>query len=311
METSPINPQIQALLAHMGDAPPLRSLPPVAARQFYLSMRRLAGEPEPVQKVENLSIPGPNQAISLRVYTPEGDEPLPLLVFFHGGGFVVGDLETHDQLCRLLANRAGCIVAAVDYHRAPEYKFPTAIEDAYAATQWLAEHAIEIGADATRIAVGGDSAGGNLAAVVTLMARDKGGPPLVYQVLIYPVLDATCSSASYQENSDGTLLDRETMRWFFNHYLTQETDLKNPYLSPLWAKSLKNLPPALVITAQYDLLRDEGEDYAQRLREDDVAVTHIRYDGMIHLFFHMTGVVDQARKAVEETSSILRAAFAK
>jgi acetyl esterase len=295
----------------MGAAPPLRSLPPAEARQFYRGMRRLAGEPETVHKVENLSIPGPTQTISLRVYTPEGDEPFPILVFFHGGGFVVGDLETHDELCRLLANRAGCIVAAVDYHRAPEYKFPKAIEDAYAATQWLAEHAAEIGADATRMAVGGDSAGGNLAAVVALMARDKGGPPLAYQVLIYPVLDATCSSASYRKDSDGTLLDRETMRWFFNHYLTQESDLKNPYLSPLWAKSLKSLPPALVITAQYDLLRDEGEHYAARLREDDVPVTHIRYDGMTHLFFHMTGVVDQARKAVEETSATLRTAFAQ
>lgn len=307
-----VDPQAQVLLDQIAalGVPSVSSMSPTAARQIHLTIRRLAGELESVGQVQDLALPGLAGNIPVRIHTPQASGPFPVLIYFHGGGFVSGNLETHGPLCRTLANKVGCIVVAVDYRLAPEHKFPAAVDDAYAVTQWVASNASEINGDSTRIAVGGDSAGGNLAAVVALIARDRGGPTLVYQVLIYPVTDATQSSPSYEEYREGYLLSKKDMIWYFNHYLPSDADRKNPYLSPLWASDVKDLPPALVITAEYDPLRDEGEAYATRLKEAGVPVVCSRYNGMIHGFCQMGGVLDQGNKAIEEMVAALRTAFA-
>src|SRR5262249_5257951 len=219
--------------------------------------------------------------------TPAGDGPLPLLMYFHGGGWVIGDLDTCEGICRSLANGAGCIVVAVDYRLAPEHRYPAAAEDCYAATAWAAEHARELGGDSRRIAVGGDSAGGTLTTVVALMARDRGGPPLGHQLMVYPVTEHSYETASYRDFADGYLLNLELMTYFWNQYLGGASDGLDRYASPLRAPDLRGLPPALVITAEFDPLRDEGEAYAARLREAGVPVTLSRYDGVFHAFFSM------------------------
>lgn len=306
-----VDPQAQALIdkAALG-APILSSLSPGEVRQLYVIMQALrSGKPEPVSQIKDRDLPGLDENIPVRIYTPQGSEPFPILVYFHGGGFVMGNIETHDPLCRLLANRIGCIVVSVDYRLAPEHQFPAAVEDAYAATQWVAANATEINGDPKRIAVGGDSAGGNLATVVALIARDRGEPTLVYQLLLYPVTDATQSQASYEEYREGYLLTKDDMIWFFNHYFSSDTDTKNPYLSPLWAPDVKGLPPALVITAEFDPLRDEGEAYATRLQEAGVPVVCCRYNGMIHGFCLMPEILDQGKKAIEKIVAALRTAF--
>ncbi len=220
---------------------------------------------------------------------------------------MVCNLDTHDDLCRNLANGAGCIVVSVDYRLAPEHKFPAAPEDCYAATRWVAENAARLNGDASRIAVGGDSAGGNLTAAVTLIARDQNGPPLIFQLLIYPVTDATGSSPSMIENAEGYGLTREDMIWFTNHYLNNEDEQKNPLASPLLAPDLSDLPPALIISAEYDPLRDEGELYGQRLKEADVPVTITRYNGMIYGF--VSRPFDRGKEALNECSRALRDIF--
>ena len=279
------------------------------ARASILALATAAGPPEAVARVEDRRVPGSVGEIPVRIYTPEGSAPFPVLVYFHGGGWVIGNLDTHDAVCRLLANRAGCLVVSVDYRLAPEDPYPAAAEDAYAATRWVAAHAATLGGDAGRIAVGGDSAGGNLTAVVALMARDRGGPPLVHQLLVYPVTDAPGDNASYRDNGAGYLLTAEMMRWFWGHYTAGETSRRDAFLSPLHARDLRGLPPALVITAEFDPLRDEGEAYAERLRAAGVAVRCSRYPGMIHGFFGMTALLDRAREAIDEAASALRAAF--
>ncbi len=310
----PVDSQIQSLLdmmAAMG-APPLEQQTVADARQRMTMMSQMGGSPEAVHKVENRTIPGSAGEIPVRIYTPEGDGPFPMLVFFHGGGFVIGDLDSHDPLCRTLTNAAHCIVVAVDYRLAPEHTFPAAPEDCYAATKWVADNAASLNGDAARIAVGGDSAGGNLSAVVSLMARDRRGPTILFQLLIYPVTDYYLpGTPSLRENADGYFLTRNSMIWFFNHYVPEGSDLDNPYLHPLRAKNLSNLPPAFVITAEYDPLRDEGEAYAQRLREAGVTVQAKRYNGMIHGFFNMVAAVDVAKEAVNEAAGALRKAFGK
>jgi acetyl esterase len=268
------------------------------------------GEPEPVAHVENRRIPGPSGEIPVRLYRPESRDPLPVLVYFHGGGFVLCDLDTHDGPCRSLANAAGCAVVSVDYRLAPEHRFPAAPEDCYAATRWVAECGRELGVDPARIAVGGDSAGGNLTAVVAQMARDRRGPRLAFQLLVYPVADARFDTASYRDNAEGYFLTANMMKWFWRKYLADPADAENPYASPLRAKDLAGLPPGLCITAEFDPLRDEGEAYAARLREAGVRVATSRYDGMFHGFFGMGALIDQGRTAVAEAASALRKAFA-
>jgi acetyl esterase len=307
----PLDPQARMLMDQVAASGirPFEEASVAEARQTIMMLATAAGEPEPVAKVENRTVPGPAGDIPLRVYTPEGRGPLPILIFFHGGGWVIGNLETHDAVCRLLTNRAGCLVASVDYRLAPEHPFPAAAEDAYAATRWVARSAATIGGDPARVAVGGDSAGGNLAAVVSLMARDRGGPSLVHQLLVYPVTDAPGETGSYRDNSEGYFLTAAAMRWFWNHYTGGAENPLDAYACPLRATNLRGLPPALVITAEFDPLRDEGEAYAARLRAAGVPVRMTRYPGMIHGFFGMGSLLDQGKAAIAEAVKSLRSAF--
>jgi len=307
----PLDPQARAVL----DQIPLLSdevvlaLEPRVLRQAFAAMPGAGGPGEPVARVENRTLPGPAGKIPVRIYAPSQQRGLPALVYFHGGGFVICDLETHDGTCRSLANAIGCIVVSVDYRLAPEHKFPAGPEDCYAATRWVAEKGAEIGVDTSRVCIGGDSAGGNLTAVVALMARDRGGPSLRHQLLIYPVANHAFDTKSYEENKQGYLLSREMMRWFWNHYLARPEDGGNPYASPLRAASLAGLPPAHVITAELDPLRDEGEALAARLVRDGVPTTQVRYDGMFHGFFAMTQALDAARRALAEAASAVKASL--
>jgi acetyl esterase len=306
-----LDPNVRNLLDQMAamGAPPLHTLPPPEARIALASLR--VKSDEPVKQIKDFHIPGTAHEIPVRMYTPEGDQPLPILVYFHGGGWALGDLESHDGVCRSLANQAGCIVVSVDYRLAPENKFPAAAEDAYAATTWVAENAASLGGNASRIAVGGDSAGGNLAAVVALMARDSGTPNLSFQLLVYPVIDKPDNFPSYAENAEGYFLTRDAMFWFYDLYTTYDTDPQNPLLFPIYAESLANLPPALVITAEFDPLRDEGEAYAQKLQSAGTPVTLTRYDGMIHGFYGMQTVLAQSKQAIAQSAQALKQAFAQ
>jgi acetyl esterase len=286
--------------------PPIERTTPEEAR-LGLRLRTAAlGPVEDVPVIEEHRVPVPDGTIGVRLYRPAGRAPFPGLVFYHGGGWVIGDLDTHDGLCRALTNAGGCVVLSVDYRLAPEHRFPTAAEDAYAAAEWMSRQAPDLGVDPRRIAVGGDSAGGNLAAVAALMARDRGGPPLSFQLLVYPVTDHDLDTPSYRQNADGYLLTREAMRWFWNHYLGGTGAGHHPYASPLRAERLTGLPPALVQTAEFDPLRDEGEAYAWRLRAAGVPVTLTRYPGMIHGFLRMLNHLDQARVALREAAAALR-----
>ncbi|MGG0718592.1 alpha/beta hydrolase [Robertmurraya massiliosenegalensis] len=305
-----LDPQAKFLLEQMeamGGAPMHTQTPEEARATTDFSA--LAGEPEEVAQVENNKIPGPLGEIPVRIYVPEGEGPFPALVYYHGGGWVIGNLDTVDVPCRMLANRANCVVVSVDYRLAPEHKFPAAAEDSYAAVKWVIDNADSINVDANRVAVGGDSAGGNLAAVVALMARDKGEISLAYQMLIYPVTNHSYATESYTENADGYLLTKDSMVWFWNHYLNNEEDGQNPYASPLLASDLSALPPALVLTGEFDPLRDEGEAYAKRLKEAGVQVEATRYEGMIHGFFWMPATLTQGKKSIEQAADALKQAF--
>jgi acetyl esterase len=307
--------QIESLLRQLEQqgVPPVHTLTPIQARQSRNPLFvKLGGPPEAVANVEDLTIPGPGGEIPIRVYTPNGVGPFPILIYFHGGGWVICNLDTHDGVCRSLANGAFCVVVSVDYRLAPEHRFPAAVEDAYAATQWVAVNAHRINGDWSRIAVAGDSAGGNLAAVVSLMARDKGSPSLTYQVLVYPVTDlSSFDTDSYHQHGEGYLLTKDSMQWYRGHYIGAQERLRNPYASPLLAKELKGLPPALVITAEFDVLTDEAEAYAERLRQAGVPVAYTCYSRMIHAFFNLAAVVDRARDAMDEAAAALRSAFAR
>ena len=269
--------------------------------------------PAPVGAVEDRSIPGPAGDLPVRIYHPDLDaQTLPALVYFHGGGHVIGNLDTHDAVARNLCNGAGCIVVSVDYRLAPEHKFPAAAEDAFAAVGWCAVHGAEIGIDPRRMAVGGDSAGGNLAAVAALMARDAGGPAIRLQVLVYPVTDYACDTESYRTYSDGYgMLDAPSMRWFRDHYLRGDADRLDWRAAPLRAGDLTGLPPALVLTAQCDVLHDEGEAYARRLRAAGVEVEYRKARGLIHGFFTMAPMIDGAVRAQALVCDALKRAFAQ
>jgi acetyl esterase len=307
----PVDPQIQALLDAAKELPPIHTLTPEQARAQFAA-RAVEGlrSPEIASAVDR-AIDGPGGQLGLRVYTPLGQGPFPLLVFFHGSGFVVCSLDTHDVMCRNLCAGAGCVVASVDYRLAPEHKFPAAPEDCLHATRWAGANAASLGADPARIAVGGDSAGGNLAAVTALRVRDEGGPALCAQLLIYPVTEYwDAGMPSYTENAEGYGLTRDGMKWFWDHYLENLEDARDPRAAPLRAPDLRGLPPALVVTAEYDPLRDEAERYAARLREAGVPTELVRYAGMNHGFFFWPGVVDVAGTALDAASAWLRRAFA-
>jgi acetyl esterase len=304
-----LDPEALKLLAEIQaqGGPALETLPAAEARKAAADgLKAVAGVAEPVASVEDLDIPGPGGTIGIRVYSPGGHGPCPALVYFHGGGWVVCDLDTHDVVCRAIARRAGAVVVAVDYRRAPEHRFPAAVEDACAATVWVAANAARLGVDARRIAVGGDSAGGNLAAVTALQCRDEGGPALALQVLVYPVTNlAAFDTASYASFAAGYNLTKAEMEWFRDCYLARAEDRDHPHASPLLARDLRGLPPALVLTAECDVLRDEGEAYARRLQEAGVPVTCTRYRGMMHPFFSMPGRLTKAREAIAQVAEAI------
>ncbi len=308
-----IDPQVQAILTLLAEnpTPPIWELPIDEARAGYTAMAQLTDQKDvPIGKVRNTTIPGPGGDIPVRIYDPvAAGAVVPGVVFFHGGGFVIGNLDTHDVLCRLLANGSGARLVSVDYRLAPEHPFPAAVEDAYAATRWVQENAAELGIDANRIAVAGDSAGGNLATVVCQMAR-KTDLDLVFQVLIYPVVQIHAETASMAAFAEGYLLERRTMDWFMDQYIPQGTDSADPRLSPLMADDLSGLPPAMIVTAGFDPLRDEGRAYAEKLAAAGVPVTYVNHDGLIHGFATMTGAIEAGRPAVTQMAEALEQAFA-
>jgi acetyl esterase len=307
----PLDPQLQAIRdqSERDNVPPLYTMSLADARAADLaSIQASGGEPEPVYEVADLKIPGPGGELPLRLYRPARERPLPALLYFFGGGWVLGTIDTADGVCRSLANSSGALVVVAGYRLAPEHRFPAAIDDCYAAVRWVAEHADEIGADPARLAVGGDSAGGNLAAGVALRARAD-GQALAGQLLVYPNTDQLADDPSMRAADDPFLFNRHSVAWYRQHYLTDPGDAASPLASPLRAESLAGLPPALVITAEYDPLRDQGEAYARRLAEEGVQVELSRYPGMAHGFFTMAGTVDASRAAIAQAASTLRAWF--
>lgn len=261
----------------------------------------------PVAQTADRTVPGPAGEIPIRVYRPEGEKPFPTVVYFHGGGFVSGSVESHDALCRYLTRESGCVVVSVDYRLAPEHPFPAAVEDAIAATEWVADHTDALGGTG-ELAVAGDSAGGNLAAVVALAASDRGEPDIDYQALIYPGIGVEEDQESVRENG-GLVLTREDLLWFRECYYGSEITLHNPYADPAAACDLSGVAPATVLTAEFDPLRDGGADYADQLEADGVAVRYVEYEGMIHGFASMTDEIDRATEAIEDVSGDLRDAL--
>jgi acetyl esterase len=307
----PLDPGLKIVLDQLAanPGPQLHELPVDQARVFFDSMQ-LPRPDVAVAHIEDRRVPGPAGEIPLRVYRPESGATLPALVYFHGGGWVIGSVETHDGSCRDLANRIGCVVVSVGYRLAPEHPYPAATEDCYAATKWVSENAAELGVDPGRIGIGGDSAGGNLTAAVALMARDRGGPALRHQLLVYPVTDADFNRASYRENAEGYLLTTKAMEWFWGHYVPDPAQRQDAYAAPLRAADLSGLPPAFVLTAEYDPLRDEGEALARRLEQAGVKTRLTRYDGAIHGFFAMGLLAEVARRAVEDAAREVQQALA-
>lgn len=293
------------------DEPPLQEKTPQQARADRIAIGNTnAGVIESVAHIEDQLIPSPAAEIPIRIYTPEGAAPFPVLIYFHGGGWVTGNLDTHDPICRSLTKRTECIVVSVDYRLAPEHKHPAAVEDAYAATVWVAENISRFGGDSARLAVSGDSAGGHLATVTTFLARDNNGPAIMHQLLIYPVTNtATQATESYVRFEEGLNLTRAGMLWFRNHYIANEADAQHPHASPLLAEDLSDLPSATIITAEFDVLHDEGRDYAKRLVAAGVPVTYRCYGGLLHGFVTNAGLMDRAYECLDDMAQILRAVF--
>jgi acetyl esterase len=306
--TVDLAPEIRAELDRQAASaqPPLERRTVAEARAVHVQdAAALNGEPVPVAAVADRRIPGPAGELAVRVYTPEGEAPFPIVVYFHGGGWVVGTLDTYDPLCRALAAAIPAVVVSVDYRLAPEHRWSAAVEDAYAATLWASHNAAALGGAQHRLAVAGDSAGGNLAAVVALGARDLGGPAIAFQLLVYPVLDAAADTASWREYADGFYLTADGMRWYWDHYLGG-ADGRAPDASPLRAAFVGGLPPALVIGAECDILRDEGEAYAARLAEAGIDARASRHAGVVHGFFRWRAVTGAAETALQEAATALR-----
>jgi len=308
----PLDHDAEILLKMIREAnrPTFESVGAVAARDLYMAGRKaLSPDPMPIADTRDVAIPGPGGPIAARVYRSAKNGTLPVLVFFHGGGWVVGNIDSHEAMCRHLANRAECAVLSVDYRMGPEHKFPAAVEDCFAATAWTADNGASLGVDPGRLAIGGDSAGGNLAAVVSLLARDKGAPRIAYQVLIYPATDAAMRHDSVARYAEGYVLTRATMRWFYEQYLRTPDDAADWRVSPLLAPDLSRLPPAYVLTAGYDPLCDEGDAYAARLAAAGVPVTHRRFPGQVHGFVTNGRVIRAAETALDEVAAALKSAW--
>jgi acetyl esterase len=311
-----IDPQVQKVLDLVKQAglPEIWQLTPEQGREQYLMRVSKLALKEQIFRVYDRKIPGPGQDLDIRVYQPREPKPgekFPVLLWYHGGGFVIGDLDSHDSACRALANQADCLVVAVDYRLAPESKFPAAVEDCFATLRWLALHVVELGGDPMRMAVGGDSAGGNLAAVVAILARNDGYPKLAGQLLIYPCVAPEPETPSHKKFAEGYVLTRNAITWFYKQYVRSPKEYYDFRFAPLVADDLSNLPPALVLVAGFDPLRDEGVDYAKRLVEAGNPVTLSNYEGMVHGFYLMGGAVDGAKRAIAESAAHLRRWFAK
>lgn len=323
-----IDSQMQAVLNQMAkfNAPPIEKLTPENARNnptLKNAVEEMAAEsavirsknllaptlPEPVARIEHILIPTDYGEVLARVFTPAGDGPFPVIVYFHGGGWVIANLDGYEPSCRRLCNAAESIVVSVAYRQAPEHKFPAAVDDSYAALQWVLEHASTLNGDPLRVAVAGESAGANLATVACLRAKDEEGLMPVAQLLIYPVTDSQMNSPSYTEQANAKPLNAAMMQWFWSHYLQDMSEGEHVYASPLRSPDLTGLPPAAIITAELDPLRDEGEAYGQRLADAGVQVSTRRYQGVTHEFFGLAGAVSKAQEAVDFAVSHLRKAF--
>lgn len=306
-----VDPMIQGMLNQLNAAPR------VALENMSAQVFRSQGStfppttPVEVGEVRNDTIPLPDRTLPIRIYTPKSSAgaPLPALVFYHGGGWVVGDLDSHDQICRVLSNIGKCLVISVEYRLAPEHKFPAAVDDAYDALKWIVDHADQFGVDNSRIAVGGDSAGGNLAAVAAIIAKERGTPTIAYQFLLYPSTGYKEAPPSIQENAEGYMLTSEMMNWFRKQYLNSGEELVHPYFAPILHRDLSGLPPAFIATAQFDPLRDVGEAYAEELRKNGVSVTHKNFDTLIHGFANFHGLVPAATTALEDCAQQLHDAL--
>jgi acetyl esterase len=308
----PLDPQAKTLIDLIDSTGAFEltpETPPEQLRQMFAAMS--APETVAIAQVEDRGIPGPAGDIPVRIYTPDADTPAPAIVYYHGGGWVIGGLDTHDGACRAFANATGAVVVSVDYRLAPEHPFPAPVDDAVAALAWVHGNAEALGVDADRIAVAGDSAGGNLAAVVSQVARDQGGPPICFQLLIYPVTDHEFDSVSMHDNATGYFLTRDAMRWFYSHYLSDESEGANPLVSPLRAEDLAGLPPAFVITAEYDPLRDQGMAYAGALQAAGTPCDARTYGGMFHGFLSMVDYIDAGKVAFDDAVAALDAAFGR
>ncbi|WP_254533571.1 alpha/beta hydrolase [Natrinema gelatinilyticum] len=308
--SSTLNSQVEGYLHGLSEQglPPLYRLSLQEARETYRELSVPDEPPNTVASVTERTVPGPAKDILVRIYTPNENGPLPPLVFFHGGGWMLGDLDTHDALCRALANATECVVISVDYRLAPEHRFPAGLEDCYAVTQWVANNAESVGAKPGTLAIAGDSAGGALTVGVGLLARGRDGPEIDYQVLAYPATDYSFNTDSYEENAQGYFLTRKDMERFWNGYLRSELDGQHPYASPLRTQNLEGLPPSFVLTCGFDPLRDDGSKFADRLSEAGVPTQHVQYDDMIHGFLTMLDdpELDRAHEAIEEIGDAVR-----
>ena len=310
-----LNPQIAALLDKFREmrGKPVHEMSPREARFAGWAWKYLMGDPEPVADVAYHFVPGPTADLPARIYRPDGltEEPAPALIYFHGGGFVLGNIEICDPFCRSLANRTGCVVISVNYQKAPEHRFPTAVEDCYAAAAWVFHWADTLKIDPQRIGISGDSSGGNLAAAVTIKARDAGGPQFAWQMLAYPALRGTADSPSATEYASGYTLERAGMEYFWSNYVNSPADAGNPLCAPLSSTSLAGLPPALIVCAQFDPLLDDGRDYAARLAADGVPVELLVYEDMTHGFLWMAGQVERTNEALDAIGNAARNALAR
>ena len=310
----PLDPLVKGFLDQMAavPGPKMSEAGPVAAREIFVGLMQLVGPKDvPVGKTENLTVPGPAGPIPIRIYTPvaAGRDPMPALIYYHGGGFVIGNIETHDGLCRIMANEGGFRVISVDYRLAPENKYPAAIDDAFATLAWVCANAAHIGVDANRIAVGGDSAGGALAAQVTHLAKAKGGLTLACQMLLFPVAQIGEVTKSLRKFEAGYFLEKETLDWFYDCYLPAGADKNDPKISPLRAKDLSGLPPAYIMLGGFDPLHDEGMQYADKLRAAGVKVTVADYSDMVHTFVYLQSVLPQAHEALAAASKAVAKMF--
>lgn len=302
----PLDPQAQTILDLVAAAGVVELTPdtdPQTVRDLF--ERLTLPSTIAIEQVEDRTVPGPAGPIPVRVYRPAGDAPQPVVVFFHGGGWVIGSLHTHDGICRALADALGCVVVSVDYRLAPEHPFPAAVDDAFAATRWVQEHAAELGGDPRRVAIAGDSAGGHLAAVSAIQARDA-EIPLAFQLLVYPAVEHEFDRPSMHENAEGYFVTTADMRWFYGHFLADGSQASDWRVSPIHAPDLAGLPPALVITAQYDPLRDQGRAYAEALRAAGNEVEERCYDGVFHGFFSMQSLLDVAKVALDDAVAAMR-----